>query len=246
MNSAIEEIVNTLPKINAHYDPTAESSLLNTYLTQLSRGDIEWLKYVQQILGSCLTNEPCKKMFILYGTGSNGRTTLMKLMQSLLGPLALKLSSNIIAKNSSDPISIINTQMILIEEFSYNLQLDAAKIKSLLSTDYIVHCNRTTTKPKHKIFLVINEFLNFHDSIESLRDRIVVIPFHTKFVYDPQDNNEFSRDPFVLQRLLNDETAKSALFNWLLEGIKLSKEIPLIIPNSIQMATDNYFYKRRS
>ena len=188
---------------------------------------MEWLKYIQEIFGSCCTDNCCthNKMFVLWGDGSNGKTTFMELMQKVLGALIIKkVPSDVISDAGFNQKIPITTKIILIEEDDCNFQPDVAVIKSLLATDSSI-----------RICLITNGYLKFPNN-EFLNDQIIVIPFCAKFVYNAQGNNEFTKKSFILDELSSDGTILTALVNWMLEGAKLSGGAP----GCVEVAIDEY------
>jgi hypothetical protein len=56
------------------------------FFDQLCGGRKELMSYMLQVLGYCLTGETREKaVFLLVGKGNNGKTTLMKIMEAILG-----------------------------------------------------------------------------------------------------------------------------------------------------------------
>jgi putative DNA primase/helicase len=71
------------------YDPEAPSPMWEAFLSRIFAGDVELIRFVQKALGyslTGLTQEQC--LFILYGAGANGKSTLIQTISALLGDYA--------------------------------------------------------------------------------------------------------------------------------------------------------------
>lgn len=74
-------------QINYNYDPNAFSKTLNYFLHSIM-GDEENVLFLQKILGYALLGQPDLQIaFILEGSGSNGKSTLISAIQHLLKDL---------------------------------------------------------------------------------------------------------------------------------------------------------------
>ena len=70
-----EELMTKISPVN--YDPEAACPVWKKFLKDVFAGKRELIKFVQKFLGCCLTGDmSCQAMFILYGTGANGRAPL--------------------------------------------------------------------------------------------------------------------------------------------------------------------------
>ena len=71
---------------NAAYNPEATCPRFIRFLDEVFDGDIELIAWMQRALGYSLlgnTDEQC--LFIAYGTGANGKSTLFEIIREILG-----------------------------------------------------------------------------------------------------------------------------------------------------------------
>jgi putative DNA primase/helicase len=68
------------------YIPGARSELWERFLEDVFLGDRELIAYMQRALGYSITGETKEqKLFICYGTGANGKSTLFEVLRGVLG-----------------------------------------------------------------------------------------------------------------------------------------------------------------
>ncbi|MDB5054118.1 MAG: putative primase/helicase [Bacilli bacterium] len=68
------------------YDPEAECPRFLQFLEEVLQGDRETIRVVQEMLGYCCSTETrAHKMFILEGSGSNGKSVLIEVAEHLCG-----------------------------------------------------------------------------------------------------------------------------------------------------------------
>ena len=68
------------------FDPEAKCPTFLKFLDDIMGGDQELVDYIQRVLGYMLTgatSEQC--LFYLYGTGANGKSTLLSVCKGILG-----------------------------------------------------------------------------------------------------------------------------------------------------------------
>ncbi len=68
------------------YDPDALCPTWMAFLLEIMGGHVDLVEYLQRIIGYCLTGDISEqKIIICYGTGSNGKSTLIETIHALLG-----------------------------------------------------------------------------------------------------------------------------------------------------------------
>jgi putative DNA primase/helicase len=73
-------------KINVSYNPDATCPTWERFLNRIFNGSQDMIKFVQKAIGYSLTGstrEQC--LFILYGTGQNGKSTFITTINNILG-----------------------------------------------------------------------------------------------------------------------------------------------------------------
>ena len=68
------------------YDANAKAPVWEAFLSRIFDGDVELVQFVQRLLGYCLTGRVSEQVLpILYGSGSNGKSTLIEIIMAVLG-----------------------------------------------------------------------------------------------------------------------------------------------------------------
>jgi hypothetical protein len=69
-----------------YYDPAATCPLWLSFLDHIMGGNAELVRFLQRAVGYSLTGDTSEQVvFIFYGTGANGKTTLLKTVGSMVG-----------------------------------------------------------------------------------------------------------------------------------------------------------------
>ena len=88
--------------INVNYNTAASCPEWLKFLGEILPNK-DTLRYVKECLGSCLTGDTSEEnMFIMYGTGSNGKSVLMDTVSLLLGDFAVNIkASTLLTSNNT-------------------------------------------------------------------------------------------------------------------------------------------------
>ena len=70
---------------NASYSAKAKAPTWLEFINTITNGSEELIKHLQKAIGCCLTGDISEQsLFILYGTGSNGKSTFIRAITDLL------------------------------------------------------------------------------------------------------------------------------------------------------------------
>jgi len=206
---------NPLPVV---YDPGAGYPLWQSTL-DLFTPNPEYQAFLQEVFGVLFLAETVKAMFLLLGTGSNGKGTFGHVATHLVGPgnqtsvtpedIASRFEGLPLARASLNflgdaPVGALDTQA-------------KSTVMKLVTGGDPVHFNvkHSTTGFDRvvtaKIFMCFNSLQpSIADRTDGMRDRVVILPFHERI--DPKAAN-----PDVKRRLVEEEL--SGIFNWALAGL---------------------------
>ncbi|GIY15191.1 ATPase [Caerostris extrusa] len=177
-------------------------------------------EYVLHFFGRLLTGCRPEKQFLILTDkrkGNNGKSTFMTLMQRVFSKFSVSNGAKIIclaaskeSVNSHDAglANLKGVRLLVSEELKKNQTLNAAFLKAITGGEYTVTGRNIFSAEQFKytwkagIVLIHNEhdFPKFDGSDDALVARMVVCPFRSKFVDDPQDVDEeytFQRDPDI-------------------------------------------------
>ena len=81
--------------INVEYNKSSDCPKFKRFITQIMNNNANLVSYVRKIIGYCLTGytrEQC--YFVFYGSGSNGKSTLLNVLRELLGSFVKNIDFN--------------------------------------------------------------------------------------------------------------------------------------------------------
>lgn len=238
-------------KYYINYDPNSlEAIEINEYLSQLLTVP-EVKEYVLKIFASSLDGTiKNEKFYIFTGSGGNGKSLLLALLQKSIGeyystlPISL-LTQKRAASNSACP-ELERTKgrrFAIMQEPSDNEKINIGLMKELSGGDPIfargLYKEGGEFKPQFKMIMACNDLPNVPSNDGGTWRRIRVIPFDSKFTDTPDKNNkkEFSIDPDIMEKIERwTETFISMLIN-----IHKKTDLKIITePSEINKATQKY------
>ena len=228
---------------NVVYDPEAKADRWLQFLDEIMIGDQEKIKYLQKLIGICLTgNAELEKMWFLYGsTTRNGKSCFIETISYMLGtyavsmrPESLAIKNNDSRTASGDIARLSGTRLVICSEIPKRMPLDTGLLKSLTGRDVIVarhlHQSEFEFTPKFKLLCNTNYLPLISDLTVFKSDRITVIGFDRHFTESEQDKQ--------LKNKLKEEL--SGILNWAIEGLKAYYDEGLNTPDIIGNSTEDY------
>jgi putative DNA primase/helicase len=231
-----------------NYIPGARSELWERFLRDVFLDDQELIAYMQRALGYSITGETReRKIFICYGTGANGKTTLFETLLGVLGDYALIVpmwvlrSDKFSRKAMFARTALHGVRLVLLSEIPKDRRLEKA-----LARFFVVGDRVTARYPYHapfeftlqaKLWLSINYKPRITD--RALLRRVVVIPFRAVFTNDPNVDPAVRRDPDpdIKEKLLQSPH-REAILAWLVEGARAWYREGLKEPDIVRAATE--------
>ena len=228
------------------FDPGAKCPEWERFLDRIFARDRELIGYVRRALGYTLTGDTmAKALFFMYGPGGdNGKSTLIELLQSLLGDYAVKtraetfMRSKDSDKNSPDPfrMALRGARLVVAAELSDRQAFDETFLKDATGgVDRIatrgLYANAITTfRPEFKLWLYGNHKPRLREDDDAAWRRLHLIPFEVRIPLAEQDKS--------LGRKLAAESA--GILNWLLVGLAEYRERGLAPPDKVLAAGSKY------
>lgn len=201
---------------------------------------------VQQIIGLALTGYTREqKLFILYGSGSNGKSTFINLIANkLMGDYAIKMDSSVLlakdaGTNSNVQFSLANLvgkRLIITSETDDNERMSEKTVKDMTGDD-MVNARELYGKgfeylPQYNVFMCTNNLPIIRGTDFGIWRRIFIIPFVHTFT-------GAEKDPDMPRKL---EAEKDRILGWCIKGYKkyLDNGARLITPSCISEVVDAY------
>ncbi|MFA5597599.1 MAG: phage/plasmid primase, P4 family [Pusillimonas sp.] len=228
-------------KASVRYDDKADCPNWRAFLNRIFAGNQELCDFVQRFFGYSLTGSVREHAWLLcYGTGRNGKSTLLGAIQEILGdyadeaPRGLLLQSNGSDRHPTELASLLGKRLMLSSESGQGKRLDEEKVKALTGGDAIkarfMKKDFFTFKPTCKLVLQTNHKPDIRDTTYSSWARVKLLPF-TETISDA----EMDKD---LPAKLKAESA--GILNWLVKGCLEWQRIGLQPPAAVISATDSY------
>lgn len=206
------------------FNENAYDELTDVTLNNISCNDTNVRKLLEEMVGACMyrNNTLCGgKGFILTGAGSNGKSTLLNMLNCMLGKR--NTTSLDIGKfdDRFSTIMLCNKLAVLSDDISDAFLHDTATFKKVVTGDEISAEQKGQPKfdftPYCKVIASANNIPRFgkgRDSSAILR-RLVIIPFNANF----KKNDGTYDDPFIGERL-KEQDAVEYLIRIGIEGLK--------------------------
>ncbi len=235
-----EDLFNTYT--SAKYEFTNEEpQRFLRFLDEIFNGDKDLIEYFHRIMGYCITGETREQQFyVFHGKGSNGKSTLLNILQAVLDDYIGSFDSYALAlKNEgagrANPTILQNryTRVVIVTETNKNAEMDTSLIKAIsggdkISTRMLFQNNAKPFRPTYKMIFSTNHLPNIDWDDYGIKRRYKIIPFNHKF-------DEDEKDPFIESNITRNE--RNLILNWLVEGaIKYYREGLGIEPEAVKKA----------
>ena len=183
-------------------------------------------------------SEQC--LFILIGTGANGKSTLLKVLQHVFGeyagtvPMSTLMEQRFASQQTNDLAYLVGKRLVVGSEGERGQRLAEGKIKLMTGGDRIV-C-RSMYKdffefvPQFKLWLATNDLPTIFGTDDAIWRRIYVIEFPVSFAPEQQDKT-------LADRLIQEA---SGIFNWAYQGYCEWKQAGLHPPPQVLHSTRSY------
>jgi len=215
-----------------------------SYIKSICNGDENYVKFLLKFFGYCFTREISdRSLYILYGDGCNGKSSLLKIIEIILGKLTTACSCDVLIKNdrkggaTPELIPLITARIAILNETKEGDSLNSERIKKLTGDDLItaraLFKNEITFRPKCKLLLITNKKPIFDANDRAMTDRIKLLPFLARFE-KCKENDELVND--MQTKYLDD------FFSLIIEaGREWWKDKNLSLPEIASNETKNYF-----
>lgn len=206
-------------------------------------GDQEMVEYLQRAVGysmTGLTNEQC--LFLCWGTGSNGKSTFLNLVQRMLGDYAMQTPFETVLQKKyesdarSDLAALVGSRFVRASEGDKGRRLSESVVKLLTGEDSVT-CRRLyghffTYRPQFKLWIATNNKPMISGQDYGIWRRIHLIPW-------AQSVSDIERRmrPHFEQELLQEI---DGILMWALRGLLDWKEGGLRPPETVRAATAAY------
>jgi len=223
------------------FDPQAVCPTWERFIGCIFQSHGDLIEYVRRVCGYCLTGITREQDFyFLYGTGANGKSTLIKTMMALLGTeYATQASSGTLwARHYEAPgeeVAVLQgARLVVAMETDQGRKLAEGLVKQLTGGDRIrarrLYANSFEFQPTFKVFLAANHKPGISGTDNGIWRRIKMIPFMVSIPEDQQDVD-------LGEKLLSE---LPGILNWTLRGCLDWQQQGLKPPRQVTQATTDY------
>jgi putative DNA primase/helicase len=206
----------------------------------------EMVSYLQKVFGCAATGKPEKLLFVLYGEGNNGKTTLLEVIRDALGHKEyagqVQVDSLMIRPKEALSNNAVNTDLADLQgcrfvsssEVEQGQRLSLSRVKYLTGLGQIkarrLRENMITFRPTYKLFLDCNHKPVITDPNDAIWNRVKCIPFKVQI-----PEGDIDKDlPAKLR------TELPGILRWIVEGALLYYRDGLGDSPDVIAATEQY------
>lgn len=201
--------------LDVDYDPDAYNETVDDFLDFIINGRRDVRPVLEEMFGHILmvNKFPHKVFFFIGNKGSNGKSTLLEMVNHWVG----EYGSNISLENFEDPTSVVSLEGMMTNvgddiEIQYLEKSSNFKILASGNTITVRPIYQEPYKMRNRATLIFtaNDMPTFKDKTGGIARRLVLIP----------TDNSVENPDFKLEEKLSTDEAKSYLLNVALAGLQ--------------------------
>jgi putative DNA primase/helicase len=211
----------------------------STFLNEVTSGDDAMIAFLQRWCGYCLTAHTSEQALIyLHGTGGNGKGVFLKTIQLIWGDYAVTAPIELLiaSKNERHPTEIAKlkgARIVIAQETEAGRAWDEAKLKLLTGSDVLtgrfMRQDFFDFMPTHKLMIAGNTLPRLRIVDPAIKRRFLRVPFTATFA---------KPDTELAEKL---KLEWPAILRWAIDGCLDWRERGLMVPKSVDDASDKYF-----
>ncbi len=222
------------------YDPAAECPAWLEFLDTIMAENKDLIGFLQRLAGYCLTGSVKEqKLFLLYGEGSNGKSTFLNTLLHLWGGYGRKVPSSLLLSRkdgtaSNELAELFGVRLAVASETGEGKRMAESLVKELTGGERLtgrrLYEQFFNWEPTHKVILTTNHKPEISGNDYAIWRRICLIPFTVTIPEDDQDRD-------LPNRLLAEAPG---ILNWCLAGLRHYQEVGLVEPEEVRTAVTEY------
>ena len=198
--------------------------------------------YLQRLVGYTLTASTQEQLLVFcYGTGSNGKSTFLKVLHDLLGPYGTSCPRTMLFAQKTGEVhptelaTLYGMRLGVCSEVGEGQLLDEAKVKDLTGSD-VVTCRRMNEDfwkfvPTHKLWLAGNHKPVIKGTDNGIWRRVRLVPWEVNFDLSPD------KDKDLPAKLLAERVG---ILAWAVKGAIEWQRVGICDPEEVLAATAEY------
>ena len=186
--------------VNVKFDPDAKCPTFDRFLKDVFCHDHELLSWVQRAFGYTMTGSVQEQvLFICYGIGANGKSTLLETISKILGDYSTNVDFELFLTNQKSDVRIMEAvgemksiRLALASEVDSTKRFNESLVKRLTGGDTLrgtkLHTGAFQFEPNHKLWFLTNHLPFARDGSHGYWRRIKIIPFDARFEGETLDS----------------------------------------------------------
>jgi putative DNA primase/helicase len=227
--------------VSTRFDPSADCPRWEQFMGEIHPNDPEITRFLQRFFGYALTGSVKEqKMLIFLGHGSNGKSTLVNHIQTVMGEYALTCPKSLLlsskngeSETSPEVTGMKGIRLGTVSETDPGVSLSDSRIKTMVGGEKVtgrdLYKSYETFEPEAKLFLSTNHTPRVKGNDKGIWRRLMLVEFKEDF--------DDRRDA-LLDHIL--ETEHAGILNWMLRGCMEWQEKGLCPPPSVIAGTSEY------
>jgi putative DNA primase/helicase len=223
------------------FERSAKAPTWEAFLRQCMANDPLLVLYLQRLVGYTLTATTDEHLLMFcYGSGANGKSTFLRVLQDLLGPYGCAMPRTLLFASKAGDVhptelaTLYGRRLGVCSEVGEDVRLDEAKMKDLTGGDPIscrrMHEDFWTYRPTHTLWLAGNHKPTIVGTDDGVWRRMHVVPWAVSFPPDKQDHQ--------LGQKLNAELP--GILAWAVAGCLEWQRLGVSDPPAVTEATAEY------
>lgn len=226
-------------QLNSSYDPTVYFEPLDTMLRKVFCEDYQLYKLFEEIMGYTLVKN-CRrqKIFIFFGEGSNGKSTVLRMIRHFIGLGNYSTLSLQDLETTFRPAELENKLANIGDDIPATQIKDSSMLKKL-SRGEPVTVERKNKNPFDlvnyaKLIFSTNKIPPVSDKSFGFYRTLTLLPFDATFSKNDPDFNANIEDE------VTSETAMTYLLNIAIRGYRRLMKNGFTVPDKVQKALETY------
>jgi putative DNA primase/helicase len=223
------------------YDAGATCPRWRRFLREVFEENEELVSFIQRAAGYSLTGLTSEQaLFILYGTGANGKSVFAETLAYVLGDYAQSARAELLMQKRSrggaspEEAALHGARLVTTSETNAGGRFDEATVKRLTGSDTIrarrLYQQEFEFEPTHKLWFATNHRPEIKGTDYAIWRRLKLVPFGRKFGPGERDEG--------LAETLRAEAP--GILRWAVEGCLTWQREGLNPPAAVTEATDAY------
>jgi len=192
------------------------------FFLSIANGDQELADYIISVLGYGMTGENTQhKLFVFWGSGSNGKSTLVDILSRIMMKYYSPLAENAMIDNgcggggaTPELMCLLSARLAILSESRAGAKLNDTRIKAITGGDKLtiraLYGDPIEVQPCATMCLMTNEKPDYGVANNGMRRRVVMVPFEATFKATPENQ--------AYVKSLSRPECLDAIFSLLVQG----------------------------